>query len=480
MGYFGVLQSAPESAVSPGPNLATPHGVGPAVVLPGIRRCHVNLWALSSLVPGRRLFYFDLGLELVAATEPVSQVEIILPFRVDEGRWPGRAKNETVAQDLYQTIATQASAELVFGGPVHAEAEEDWTKLTVGDYAEPLRLGRINVAGIKVLSTVDQRSDWSHYVVPLASPIPAGEARYVRLRFRVFGAGPLWSWKRVTGGALFDFRVYDVRESRFAESEIHLRKRMIPIDEMNVFLISPAKYQIATTSPQWKYLRLLEPGAWRSYLRGTAYLSLRSAMVVHYWRQKPDKTEESAEVVVSLDPSLPQSATGSSAGTAAVESPTSGRGAEGGQLSTNGPRIEGQEDPTPPSQSPHDSQTAPEGPTSPMAAFSGARKRPRQSINPDNPFRVFADLNPAAARVWWAEIVRVGLALVTIALIVRWTSGTYDFSQIPWKSIITILGLATVLGLVTWLERLRRFSADMFARPRGWFRSVERIILNRR
>jgi hypothetical protein len=394
VGYFAVLQA---DAVVGASNRAP---LGRAEAISGIRRCHINLWSLTSVIPGRRLFYFDVGLELIAGTEPVTSFEMLLPFQVEEGRWKGRASTDIAAQDLYDTMSTRPAAELVFGGPVRLEDDHGVTTLGIGDYASPLRLARLNAGGIRRVESADQREDSSHYTVPLEMPVPAGEARYIRMRWRVFGAGPLWTWKRATGGALFDFRVYDVRESRFAESERPLRARMIPIDEINVFLIAPAKYQVATTSPQWKYLRVLEADAWRHYLRGAAYLWLRGAMVVYHWRHKNETNEAT---------------------------PTA----------------------------------------------------PKHTVNPDNPFRVFADLSAPSARSWWHEVTRLALAVAVLAAVVRISSGGYDVRHLPWTTILSFFGLATVLAAISWFERLQKLIARRFLGPRMHLRKLERAVIGK-
>jgi hypothetical protein len=435
--------------------------------LPGIRRCHVNVWSLSSLLPGRRLLYFDVGLELVAGAEQVSEVELMLPFRVEEGHWPGGART---AQDLYATITNRDVAELVFGGPVDFDQHGDDTFLGIGDYEEPLKLARVRPSGIKRNEDEIQRSDSSVYKVPLDVPIPAAESRYVRLRWRVFGAAPLWSWKRLNGGARFDFRVCDVRESRFADADHHLRQRMIPIDEINVFLIAPAKYQIATTSPEAKYLRILEAGAWRDYLSGAAYLTLRSEMLVYYWREKP--AGRHVENAATTSPGTPISATGSTAGTSAAESATATPAP-----SPDPPTPAPSPDPTPaPVPSGAVDATQDSGATSGSTPTAGAN-RPRQSINADNPFRVFADLNRTVSTVWWAEIAKVFAALVLALLVFRVTSGSFNLSRVHWGTWLTLIGGTTFVSVLGLLERARRWASAKFMGPRLWLREVERRIL---
>lgn len=463
MGYFAVLW--PESTR------------GRPADIPGIRRCHINLWSLSSLIPGRRLFYFDVGLELVAGAGPITEVELLLPFRVEEGPWKGRARNDKTAQDLYDMISTSPAAELVFGGPVRIEQKDSGTSLRIGDYPALLQLARVNSAGVHQVDTGDQREDSSHYTVPLSTPIPPQQARYVRMRWRVFGSGPLWSWKRSRGGAMFDFRVYDVRESRFAESEKPLRERMIPIDEINVFLIAPAKYQVTTTSPQSKYLRLLEAGAWRQYLRGTAYLWLRGAMVVYYWRHKPDSA--TAQPVV-IRPGMPQSAAGSSA--RATANPSASHSSEPDPIGSAGTPLSN-------NAGTDDSAVgvAEADITAVLAGASAAGdgvsvrpgREPRRSIDPDNPFRVFADFNVPGGRSWWQEVARLAAAIAVLAAIVRVTSGGFDITDLPWRTVLILLGATTLLGFINLAERVQKAVARRFLRPRRRLRKIERTIIGK-
>lgn len=276
---------------------------------------------------------------------------------------------------------------------------------------------------------------------------------------------------------MFDFRVYDVRESRFAESERPLRERMIPIDEINVFLITPSKYQVTTTSPQLKYLRMLEAGAWRQYLRGTAYLWLRGAMVVYYWRHKPDR--EAAQPPVRRS-DVPRSTIGAFAGVsdtpsassnsepAATESSEAAIGsysdANGNSAAAAGPGV----------------ATASAGAGAPShGGIVRSAREPRRSINPDNPFRAFADFNVSGARSWWEELARLTTAVAVLAAIVRITSGGVDITYLPWRTVLILLGAATLLGIINLAERVQKAVARRFLRPRQWLRKVERAIIGK-
>ena len=65
MGYFALLGESEDS-------------------VPKVVRAHINLWSLPSLIPGRRLFYFDVGVELEAGETALTNLQMLLPFRVEK------------------------------------------------------------------------------------------------------------------------------------------------------------------------------------------------------------------------------------------------------------------------------------------------------------------------------------------------------------------------------------------------------------
>lgn len=262
MGYFALLGDSEGSA-------------------PRVIRLHLNLWSLPSLIPGRRLFYFDVGAEIEATSEPVKSVQMLLPFRVEEGRWPD---GTTVAQDLYPVVTDNEVAELIFGGPVAHNSDSRGARLEIGDYGDELAIRRIQPAGVTRDEVYEPRADSSLYHVPFASPIGAGQRAYIRVRWRVFGASPLWRWKRLSGGARVDLRVCDVRESRFADVDRHLRSRILVVDEVNIFVMASPRLQLVARSPEPRHVRILEPRAWRRYLEGAAHFGRPNGLLVYYWR----------------------------------------------------------------------------------------------------------------------------------------------------------------------------------------------------
>lgn len=269
MGYFAVLK--PDDADS------APFAV---------ERCHINLWVLPSLLPGRRLMYFDLGLNITAGDKPVTSIEVLLPFFVEEGF---RSDAFRACQDLYDTLTQEDTLELIFGEPVTttASGQERTLQLASGPKFHPR-----HIDAAKVTVEVEQASRSSRCTVPLAAAIPARSSAYVRFRFRVFANRPLLTAKSPFGGVILDFRIADVRESRTRSSEIAIRPRIVPIDVVNFFAMLPAEYQLLSVSPPSQYMRILETRAWGRYLTGTAYRHPSKPMLVYYWRSaKPVSCE---------------------------------------------------------------------------------------------------------------------------------------------------------------------------------------------
>lgn len=246
-----------------------------------VKRCHLNLWSLPSIVPGRRLLYLDVGLEVQAGESQVSSVQVLLPFRLEEGAWPDTSD---VLQDLYTAITDQTTAELVFGGPVDIRQQGGEHFIKVGDYDDEMKLVRVVPTSAKLVEGYAVRPDSTLVAISLNETIEPGASVYFRVRFRIFGSAPLWRWTRATGGAQVDFRVSDVRESRFVETERHLRRRLLEIDQANVFLMAHPRMELRARSPEFKYLRTLEPDVWRNYLKGASYRGSGGALLVYYWR----------------------------------------------------------------------------------------------------------------------------------------------------------------------------------------------------
>lgn len=273
MGYFAVLK---------------PDGSNEADEF-SIVRCHINLWVLRSFIPGRRLLYFDLGLQISATgSQPVKAIELLLPFRVENGYKGDQFQR---CMDLYNTLFDPETAELIFGEPVTISGTSPSQKLTLASGVE-FHPRRIDTAQVEAIAVEPRRS--SRYQVPLEAPLAAGATAYIRLRFRVFANRPLLTPRSAFGGLILDFRIADVRESRDRAKEASLRPRIVPIAAVNFFAMLPDQYQMLTASTQPRNMRILETRAWSAYLRRIAYMHPSNTQLVYYWRSAAN-TEVSSD-----------------------------------------------------------------------------------------------------------------------------------------------------------------------------------------
>src|ERR1700719_3758012 len=119
MGYFAVLRSADADHFS-------------------VPRCHINIWVFSGLFPGRRLLYFDVGVEIKAGPGgQITSFQLLLPFRVEDGF---KVDLFQKCEDLSRKIIAQDTAELIFGGPVDLTCNANGCTLTPRR-ADPLSVG---------------------------------------------------------------------------------------------------------------------------------------------------------------------------------------------------------------------------------------------------------------------------------------------------------------------------------------------------
>ncbi|QZT57120.1 hypothetical protein [Mycolicibacterium austroafricanum] len=283
MGYFAVLKPAD----------ATDD------VTFDITRCHINVWVLRSFIPGRRLLYFDLGLEIAATgTAPVGAVEVLLPFKVEEGSKGDQFKQ---CMDLYDALSNDVTAELIFGEPlkVSGTPQNRTLELESGDELHPRHIDTAKVAAV----TEEPLPRSSCYRVPLENPVPNGSKAYIRFRFRVFANRPLLTSKSLFGGVILDFRIADVRESRTRSREASIRRRIVPVEKVNFFAMLPDQYQLLTASSEPRNMRILETRAWGNYLDRVAYMHPSNTQLVYYWRNegKPVSPDNPFRVFASYD-----------------------------------------------------------------------------------------------------------------------------------------------------------------------------------
>ncbi|MBY6313518.1 MULTISPECIES: hypothetical protein [Nocardiaceae] len=250
-----------------------------------ITQCHINIWVLRSFLPGRRLLYFDLGLEISAnGSQSVDAVDLLLPFKVEDGY---RGDHFQGCMDLHDTLLHPETAELIFGEPVNISGTNPDHTLRLTSGAE-FQLRHVDTANVTAINQSDQLHRSSHYRVPLASPVLPGSKVYVRFRLRVFANRPLLTPRSPFGGVILDFRIADVRESRNRAREVTLRSQIVPIEKVNFFAMLPDQYQLLTASPETRNMRILETRAWSNYLQRVAYMHPANVQLVYYWRSEPN------------------------------------------------------------------------------------------------------------------------------------------------------------------------------------------------
>lgn len=380
MGYFAVLAQEPDVAEQL-----------------KVKRLHVNIWALRGLWFGRRLLYFDVGveIELDKAAAPgleVGTIELLLPFRVEEGKWPGGAP---VAQDLYSAVIDEHSGGLIFGSPITVDSADGKSMVRF----EGSSINAVRVAESKICAVPEYAAsaDSSLYRVPFQHRVKPGESVYCRTRWRVFGTSPLWKWTRHESGGRLDFRVCDTRQGAASQRDHSFLGRVLPVTEANVFVMAPGRYSPTNVSPEPKHIRTLEPGAWTDYLRGAAgWQWVASNLLVYAWSRR-------------------------------------------------------------------------------------ARSGTSPAITRDNPFRVFLAVNRPAARPGWLSIgyAAVGFALVWTLMSISGSVAAVVVNNVNISSVLGLIGITTILGFLSLVQRARPIFSDRARRLRLWLRRIERSILCR-
>jgi hypothetical protein len=252
MGFFAVLRDEPEDNFD-------------------VIACHLNLWSLGGLF-GHRVFLFDVGLRLKNKQERgLTKIRLAIPFGTDK---------ESL-EDLHDLMLNQSSARLIFGKPVTIDGS------TI-DYEGGVQVLVANISSNESqlhTELSDLGKGYSLWTIKISPSIKSGEECYARVRFELRNLGRAWVWKRsglAKTGALVDLRVADVRQ---AVSEWNaLEDQIVPIQGINVFVISPASLQFRATSPSFHYMRLLEGRVWEPYLRRSSDFRRSAKLVIFEWR----------------------------------------------------------------------------------------------------------------------------------------------------------------------------------------------------
>lgn len=237
-----------------------------------VKKLHLNLWSLAALGIHRRMFVLDVGLLIEAKTKNVGQITLALPF-------------DTLApSSLHSKVLDRKLAGLIFD----REVSFDGDKVTYGSTTFSA-LEAMTQMATKV-DAFTQRG-FSLWDIPLTKEIQKGDSAYIRVRFPISGIGRTWQWTKsrlVRNGAIFDFRISDIRSSQKVAGGSQLIDRIRPIRSVAAFVMAPIWLHAATLHPEPAYIRLLEGNVWSDYLERSPELSRRSRLVVYYWREEPD------------------------------------------------------------------------------------------------------------------------------------------------------------------------------------------------
>jgi hypothetical protein len=246
--------------------------IGDSEAPAAIRHCHLNLWTLGGLF-GYRVCYLDVGLHLVAGAQPLQQFRLGLPVCTPEApdqaidSLKGRVENPTVASLIF------ARKDAVEGGSV-----------LIGD--ERVELVDIDRTQCSLAAT-PRTKDFSLWTVGLVTPLQPNQSGYLRIRFHIQGSGRLWLWGRsllARNRAIVDLRVSDEREARTVPDGSEFISKLLPLDELNAFVIAPAAFAPAVTTPEAEYVRALEGQIWEKYLGRRTDLRRDQKFLIHHWR----------------------------------------------------------------------------------------------------------------------------------------------------------------------------------------------------
>lgn len=165
MSFFAVLNSSADTVEKPFQ----------------VSRLHLNLWSLAAIGARRRMFLFDVGVEIHAdeSGDAVTEISLALPF-------------DTLGpRSLIDKVQTPKIAGLIFDSKIaHLEG------------------GRIGINDQEALKPVDVRvreatrdrsytaKGFTLWKLPLSTPIEPGSSGYVRLRFPVLSTGRTWQWTK--------------------------------------------------------------------------------------------------------------------------------------------------------------------------------------------------------------------------------------------------------------------------------------------
>ncbi len=237
-----------------------------------VERLHLNLWSLAAVGIHRRMFFLDVGINIRASRHDVKQITVALPFDTRE------------PESLHEKVLDRKLASLIFDRQIEVHGDQIRYGTTVLNTLEAA------THTAEKVETFTQRG-FSVWNIPLTKPVPARKSAYIRVRFPISDTGRTWRWTRSRlrrDGAIFDFRISDIRSSRKVPGASELLGRIRPIRSVAAFVMAPLWLHTVTLNPEPRYIRLLEGKVWADYLDRAPELSQRSRLIVYYWRSPGD------------------------------------------------------------------------------------------------------------------------------------------------------------------------------------------------
>jgi hypothetical protein len=106
--------------------------------------------------------------------------------------------------------------------------------------------------------------------------------------------------------ALIDVRFADVREAWNVTGLDALKSRIVPMENVNFFVVAPARYHLTATSPAVHYIRILEGRSWEDYLERKTTILGTEKLSIYQWRNqlKPITTADPFRVFLDIDQEL--------------------------------------------------------------------------------------------------------------------------------------------------------------------------------
>jgi hypothetical protein len=233
-----------------------------------VLKCHLNFWSLSGIL-GRRNYLWDVGLHIKVGLQPFSSFQVAIP------------SGTTLAVcDLHDKLLDQKIDEMIFGKSTRVGAnqiEYDGTSLQI-----PM----LDSSASRV-DTDRSTRNFTLWTLYTAKPVNPNTDIYLRVRFTVSSVGRCWQWKRfwlARYGALVDVRFADLREAWNVPKGAELKDRIVPIEQLNFFVVVPATYHLLVTSPPVHYIRILEGRSWEKYLDRKTKFWRSEKLCIYQWR----------------------------------------------------------------------------------------------------------------------------------------------------------------------------------------------------